>query len=229
MLFSAAVHVCLQGTSRPYFTLCDAWGSSSRPLVRRFQTDLQTWTAESESPRATPLGVSLCKGCDWVRPSRLSPLLQGRRQLAEASPPSPLPRLSSERISRWLRFFTSCCSPEGLFSWRERPRIALHLSGDPGRPPSPNTTPDVRSPPPRFASRGKCVPFRLPYAGRGGDRTIVPTAAGEGERGGGRSRAALCFPAGSSSSRETNVQTTRVKIILSWDSAQEGGTTIHSS
>lgn len=48
--------------------------------------------------------------------------------------------------------------------------------GDPGKPLSPN--PEVRSPPLRFASPEKCVPSRLPYARRGGDRTIVPPAGG---------------------------------------------------
>lgn len=80
----------------------------------------------------------------------------------------------------WLQFLKSCRSPEGLSSSRELPRLAPRLSGEPGRPPPQNTTPRVRSPPPRFASREKCVPSRLPYAGRGGDRTIVTTAGGWG-------------------------------------------------
>lgn len=73
-----------------------------------------------------------------------------------------------------LRLFTSYCS-RGALSPLKLPDRSSPL-GDSGKPLSPN--PKVRSPPLRFASPEKCVPSRLPYARRGGDRTIVPPAGG---------------------------------------------------
>lgn len=82
----------------------------------------------------------------------------------------------------------------------------------------------VGSSPPRFASLEKCVPSRLPYAWRGGDHTTVLPAGG----GNAHVRHSAFQPV-TVAPEKTNVQTTRISIILSWEPAQEGGKNSYSS
>lgn len=112
-----------------------------------------------------------------IRPSQLSLQPAGRRPLAQTPAhlrpsrgyhqdafPSETPSLPTLR------------SREGLLSPGQSRRIPI-ASREIGAGLC-HTTPKVRYPPPRFASREKWVPSRLPYAWRGEDRTIVPSAGG---------------------------------------------------
>lgn len=100
--------------------------------------------------------------------------------------------------------------------------LALRLSADPSRPQLQKIKgPTLSS---SLCERGEVRPFSLALClVRRGPHYRAAS------RRGGRSRAALCFPAGSSCSSETAVQTAMVNIILSGEFAQEAETTMRSS
>lgn len=124
-------------------------------------------------------------------------------------------------ISSWPRLHILQFSG-GSFPAPEGRGIALRLPGDPGRARSQSTEGPIPSA--SLCAPGEVRPFSLALClARLGPHYCAAC------RRGARSRAALCFPAGCSGSREINVQAARVGITLSWEPALKGGTAAHSS
>lgn len=129
------------------------------------------WQSEPSPPAGAPkvpLGSSRSR---WERLRPGKALVAADFLFPGRAAMHALERLSGERVALKPPF---CGSRAGS---QDRCRT----SGDPGRHPSwiAAALPQSESSPSCLASPQKCVPSRLPYAGRGADRTI-PQAAGGG-------------------------------------------------
>lgn len=146
------------------------------------------------------------------RPSWLSPHSRGRDSQRGR------PILNSPEVIIRTHFHVAL-SPHillfSIFSRREKPfrsdDLSLTLSGDPGRPLSQKTKRPSLS---AWLCEQEVRPFSLALclARRGPHYRAA-------SRRGGRSRATLCFPAGSRGSQKATAQTSRVSFILSCELA----------